>query len=307
MHYLEVALVYTGDAIFKMLLEYDFDLHRGEETVVQYLERHFQSYLNDLVSASQGENPLLEQRFCKKLRKRIKKIRSFCKDIVDVEQAYRNGNIKEAYAIGEQLFNRMQPYFIPRYSWAGNDGVFYRIREGDHRAPAGGDSRKAKSELFHIRDAKRSKISAHRYSVSGYPCLYLANGFELCWFESGVPKKFSYCEMSIAETGDKALRLIDFGNRPIDLLSKIFVWLSNAQRHDNKKEKKKILDYLLNYITIYPLAAGEPAKIKDNLLRWKGRTEDPEIGGKKWERSGRNTTKISRRMRSSYRMQVRRQ
>lgn len=51
---------------------------------------------------------------------------------------------------------------------------------------------------------------------------------------------------------------------------------------------------------------GEHAKIKDNLLRWKERNKGPEIGGRKWDRSGRNTTKTSGRMRSSYRVQAQR-
>jgi DNA invertase Pin-like site-specific DNA recombinase len=50
----------------------------------------------------------------------------------------------------------------------------------------------------------------------------------------------------------------------------------------------------------------EHAKIKDNLLRWKERNNGPEIGGRKWDRSGRNTTKTSGRMRSSYRVQAQR-
>ena len=48
----------------------------------------------------------------------------------------------------------------------------------------------------------------------------------------------------------------------------------------------------------------ERVKILDNLLRWKERKKRSEIGGGTWEKSGRNMMRTSRRMRSSYRMQV---
>ena len=57
---------------------------------------------------------------------------------------------------------------------------------------------------------------------------------------------------------------------------------------------------------VFAMFGGEHAKIKDNLLRWKDRNKGPEIGGRKWDRSGRNTTKTSGRMRSSYRVQAQR-
>ena len=59
-------------------------------------------------------------------------------------------------------------------------------------------------------------------------------------------------------------------------------------------------------ILVYMKDYWEHAKIKDNLLRWKERNKGPEIGGRKWDRSGRNTTKTSGRMRSSYRVQAQR-
>ena len=46
----------------------------------------------------------------------------------------------------------------------------------------------------------------------------------------------------------------------------------------------------------------EHVKILDNLLRWKERKHAWEMEAELWENTGRNTMKISRRMRSSYRM-----
>lgn len=48
---------------------------------------------------------------------------------------------------------------------------------------------------------------------------------ELAWFERGMPKQFSYCQMLIDEDNDNGLVLVDFSFRPVDVLSSITCWL----------------------------------------------------------------------------------
>lgn len=44
-----------------------------------------------------------------------------------------------------------------------------------------------KEDLFHIPFEKRNKVSNQRYSVIGYPCLYLARSVYCCWQEYNTP------------------------------------------------------------------------------------------------------------------------
>jgi hypothetical protein len=253
--------MYKDDQLFQVLLRYDFDLNRNGLDVPSYLENHFEKYANDIESAASGSNPLLGTEFCTQVLDNVSLIRSICNKIIEIGRINRNGQIKDAFESAYTLFSSMEPYYLSRFSWAGRDGDFYRIRQGDLRIKPGEDSRKKKEELFHIKDSKRNLIGAYRFSIPGFPCLYLTSGFELGWFESGMPKQFSYCKMHIEESGENALRLIDISNRPVDLLSNLHVWILNAKY--DQDELRKIYKYFLNYIITYPLAAACSIKVKD--------------------------------------------
>lgn len=252
--------MYKSDSIFRTLLNYNYDLFRGDFNVPEYLNKHLNQYIVDLEDAISKENPFLGDKFISMLTSKIPLLKDICRQIVCITEVYRNGRIKEAYDKGYDLFELMSPHYLPRFSWKGKDGWFYRIRQGDFRIKDGKDSKMQKAELFHIKSDLRNLIGAFRYSVSGFPCLYLSSGWELAWFECGMPKQFSYCQCIVEEEGSNALRLIDFSNRPADLLSNIHVWLLNAR--ENEDEKEKILTYFLNYIITYPLSAACSIKIK---------------------------------------------
>lgn len=64
---------------------------------------------------------------------------------------------------------------------------FFRIRQFDDT------QRKIKRcDLFHVPFEKRGKISTNRYSVLGYPCLYLGRSIYTCWEESHRPNLNSF-------------------------------------------------------------------------------------------------------------------
>lgn len=63
------------------------------------------------------------------------------------------------------------------------DSVTYRMRKVDLE-----EQRKLKpKDMFHIPLDKRGLVETQRYSVPGYPCLYLAHSVYGCWEEMGRP------------------------------------------------------------------------------------------------------------------------
>lgn len=58
---------------------------------------------------------------------------------------------------------------------------FYRVRITDKEI----DTTKIEEELFHIPFDKRHLVSTQRYSMSGYPCLYLGKSISVCLNEIG--------------------------------------------------------------------------------------------------------------------------
>lgn len=252
--------MYKDDLLFQSLLKYDFNLYRNEFDVPSYLEGHYDKFINDIENAAAGSNPLLGKEFCAQVLENISVIKNICKKIVEIGRVNRDGKIKDAFENAYDLFSSIEPYYLSRYSWGKKDGLYYRIRKGDFRIKPGDNVKKKKSELFHIKDSKRNLIGAFRFSIPGFPCLYLTSGFELGWFESGMPNTLSYCRMRIEESGANALRLIDISNRPGELLSSIHVWILNAK--DDQDELQKIYEHLMKYIITYPLAAACSIKVK---------------------------------------------
>jgi len=55
--------------------------------------------------------------------------------------------------------------------------LFYRMRISENDL--------SKEELFHIPFDKRERVSTARFSIPGFPCLYLGMSLEVCWNEIG--------------------------------------------------------------------------------------------------------------------------
>lgn len=254
--------MFKKDDIYHVLYKYDFDLFRGNKGIREYMDDHLKKYYSDIEEATKGDNPFLGEKFVDLLRDKLAFLKEICKEIPAILELYDDGFLKEAYMRSDAFFDKVQEEFIIRFSWPKQDGCFYRIRQGDFRINNPSDSKEKKKEMFHIKKELRNRIGAYRYSVAGYPCLYLASHEELAWFECGMPKKFSYCQMLLEEDGVNALKLIDFSNRPVDFLSIVDSWLISA-KHQSEAQTLKKYDVLLRYIMSYPLAAACSVKVKD--------------------------------------------
>lgn len=252
--------MYKGDSLYQVLLKYDFDLFRGAYGITEYLRSHCQQYYKDILEAVNGDNSFLGEEFVKLLRENLSLLNDICTEIPNILELYDQGFLGNAYQQAYALFERLKPYYIVRFDFGNNAGCLYRIREGDFRIHTETESKKQKMELFHIKKEMRNKIGAYRYSVAGYPCLYLASNVELAWYECGMPQKFSYCQILLDETISKPLKLIDFSNRPIDFLSSVNIWLTNSRKRGEESETYKII---LRYIVTYPVVAACSVKVKD--------------------------------------------
>ena len=187
------------DSLFQVLLKYNFDLMRGDKSMRDYLSCNLNRFYSDIISALDGNNAFLGEGFTEILRKKASTLKEFCDEITSIIAIFDNGMMKDVYLRSSKLFNKMKPYFILRTTFNGTGNTYYRIRSGDFRILTPSQSKLQKSQLFHIKKDLRSRIGAYRYSVAGFPCLYLSSNSELAWFECGMPKQFSYCQMKIEE------------------------------------------------------------------------------------------------------------
>lgn len=252
------------DPIYQTLLKYDFDLFRGDKDITKYINDHLSQYFTDIVNCTKQNHPFLTSHFIEMLKKEIDYLNEICTKIPLVLELFNDGHIKDAYNKSAELFEYSKEKLLFSFSWSGNNGNFYRIRSGDFRITDKSNSKKQKAELFHIKKDFRNRIGSYRYSVAGYPCLYLSSDIELCWFECGMPKQFSYCQMHITEDGENSLKLIDFSARPIDFLTSITPIILNKKRQNKPLEEILLVyDLLIKYILTYPFAAACSIQVKN--------------------------------------------
>ncbi len=113
--------------------------------------------------------------------------------------------------------------------------TFYRMRLIDGRR-----TNIKYEEMFHVPINKRRMVKTQRYSIPGFPCLYLGNSIYGCWEEMGRPM-MSNCWVSRLST--KAdIRLLDLR-------------IPDESTFQNK---------FLEYVQLFPLLIASMIPVKDN-------------------------------------------
>ncbi len=136
-------------------------------------------------------------------------------------------------------------------------------------------------ELFHIPITKRQLISNERFSLSGFPTLYLATALPLAWQECGYPDKYYWSEFRYSNLKELAGNN-DMETKKIRLLAlysprEIAMW-GMALKYN---EPELWLTVVRRYLAIYPLVlacsfvnanGGTPFKqeyiIPQMLMQW---------------------------------------
>jgi hypothetical protein len=170
----------------------------------------------------------------------IKSLSNAIKESVDL---YFNGDIFRA----TQVFNNSLNFilfkeFNPIYEVPKNT-VFYRSRKDEKRSFDKGD-------MFHVKFEERNKISTNRYSIPGFPALYLGESTYVCWEESD---RYRLRDLWFSRIENKEeLKVIKI-QRFEDLLSEI----------ENIADENDKLGHLCKYLIIYPLIIACTIKVKD--------------------------------------------
>lgn len=142
----------------------------------------------------------------KELQKVVKLV---CKTIIRVVELSYDGRPYQAYKeLGEFIGNsQFSGYWTAKLIPVGTH--FYRMRI---EAP---EKRLERKELFHIPYEERGKVSSQRYSIPGYPCLYLSNGIYTAWEELGRKNPDRIHAVRLMNTRD--LNIMDLSNTRLDI------------------------------------------------------------------------------------------
>lgn len=104
--------------------------------------------------------------------------------LIDVIEEYYNGNPSKAYEkLNNILRNSVKDLYaiIPQRDYSIGEN-FYRIRVKEDNFPL------SASDLFHIPFELRGRVSTQRFSIPGFPSLYLGRTLYVCWEELKRPQ-----------------------------------------------------------------------------------------------------------------------
>lgn len=130
------------------------------------------------------------------------------KKILNVLKYYQGADLKSAQEEFDSLLNFLQPYLFwstiddwvsveykTKKKWTSfrttRGHAFFRVRGVKERTDK---IQNNPDELFHIPLSKRNLTNNERFSIAGFPSLYLSTMLPLAWQESGYPQKYYYSE-----------------------------------------------------------------------------------------------------------------
>lgn len=232
------------DNFYNLILEYRLPVSRGDKTVREFLEMYFSEYIAAYKKALlRTEDCALREECYKYLEGKTNMLEELCSDILKVFDYHDSADMLGLYNHFEDMMEKISPLLLVRnIGTIGHERfkIYYRIRAGKDNFDRQG--------IFHIPLDKRELIKPYRYSIPGYPCLYLSSGVEMCWFESGMPKDFSYAKFFLESNDERKVNLIDFTIEPVDLVSSVSI-----SYHNNPEDKEKIDEFLVKYLVLFPL------------------------------------------------------
>lgn len=128
------------------------------------------------------------------------KVKKNCSDVFAIFSKYNNGNLIECNAIISRLFKRTankltSEFHFPK-STIHKDSIWYRIRNN------GNCEEWDCKELFHVPFEKRELIGSQRFSIPGYPSLYLGASALVCIEEIPWNDAFSISSVRLNESID---------------------------------------------------------------------------------------------------------
>ncbi|WMJ22671.1 RES domain-containing protein [Paludicola sp. MB14-C6] len=163
-------------------------------------------------------------------------------------------------------FNNNIPINIRNY----NNVSLYRARTG---IP---DNFEDISSMYHIPFNKREKVRSQRFSIPGFPCLYLGKSVYTCWMELSQPSDSEFYVSRV--TVDDCIRIFNLSVNFYDLEK-----LCDALKSDTLEDVHSIYrgvtteEFILNYTKLWILCLACSFKVKEANRQFKSDYIVPQL------------------------------
>lgn len=243
--------VYSLQCLYK---EYVFNLccQQGEDCHLFALLQDDTHFTSRLKKCYQEKNCL------------VLKVRKICDDIIDVLKEYLKGFPDSAYKKFDKIMNTLIHTPIKIYPKSGWTDAFngvdplklFRV------VNVAENINHPKTRIFHTPYNLRTKIGTNRYSIAGFPCLYLGTSLKLCLEElhSNPYEKYSISSRFQMERDmfkhDIQIDVLELGIKPQD-------FFENREDDEFALRNRKVDGDLLQdnkvrkaYLLWYPIIAA---------------------------------------------------
>jgi hypothetical protein len=197
-----------------------------------FLEEEFNNYLSllknvddtDVINMLKNVNIGIKTHSDLSKKRMINLIRKICKTISDVLKTYYEGYPSDAFLfIYDLLYNnkfsnnhkhsacKTANYYIKDTYINFFQFKVARIEERDwYRMRISPKKWDDIEEYFHLPFTLRGNSKSERFSIPGYPCLYLGTSLEVCWKEFSKPTDNIYASRFELQNKKKGIVLMDF-------------------------------------------------------------------------------------------------
>ena len=248
----------NSDPLYSFVGSHTLPIYRNDNSVRSFLSDYYQQYSHDLNNCLNNYNGrVLPDSIYNTLRSIFACVQNSSNNIISFLDAFNAGKRKKSTEIFDDMMQEISCYLpVKKLNAQVKDRfhTYYRIRNGNV---------KEREELFHIPMSKRELIGAYRYSIPGQPCLYLANGLELCFFECGMPMDFSCSKFQLTISEGQTANFLDFSKDERSIIGDIYNWLYNCP-----EDKNSIEQYLCKFIVSFPLRAACSLSVKDRSAKF---------------------------------------
>ena len=109
----------------------------------------------------------------------LENVKMYCDQLLEIYDLYMGGKIGQAVELMRDRFTSKESMFTDNIS---STIRMYRARVQDSQCMTFNVK-----DMFHVPFETRGKIANNRFSITGYPCLYLGKSILACWEEMHKP------------------------------------------------------------------------------------------------------------------------
>lgn len=192
-----------------------------------------------------------------------KRIRTVCALLINSVEAYLNGFPSDAFSIFSRLMDTLMEHPLKLYRKSASELLelsYYQDPLNLYRVVGVSDNTQYnRARVFHTPYNLWSKVSTSRYSIAGYPSLYLGTSIELCEEEVRLNPYDKYAIASLFKI-ERNLEFCDTEVSVIELALKPQVFFNNGNERERKGRqfsRSLLSDYNVRnaYMLWYPLIA----------------------------------------------------